>query len=60
MAGVEELPGDDRPALPLAEMTVGLCDSTLNSELTVPRTAEHRPMVRELLLDAILRAMGRR
>ncbi|MFE1166756.1 TetR/AcrR family transcriptional regulator [Nocardiopsis sp. NPDC058789] len=57
---VEELPRDGRPALPLAEMTVGLCLSTLNNELTVPHTPEHRTMVRDLLLDAILRTIGRR
>ena len=56
---VEELPKDGRPALPLAEMTVGLCLSTFNNELTVQHTAEHRTMVRDLLLDAILRTMGR-
>jgi AcrR family transcriptional regulator len=56
---VEELPKDGRPALPLAEMTVGLCLSTFNTELTVQHTEEHRMMVRDLLLDAILRTMGR-
>ncbi|MBR8740835.1 TetR/AcrR family transcriptional regulator [Nocardiopsis sp. MG754419] len=57
---VEELPEDGRPAGPLAEMTVGLCLSTFNRELTVERDEEHRTMVRDLLLDAILRIMGRR
>lgn len=57
---VEELPEDGRPALPLAEMTVGLCLSTFNTELTVQHTEEHRTMVRDLLLDAVLRTMGRR
>nr|WP_239642881.1 TetR/AcrR family transcriptional regulator [Nocardiopsis alkaliphila] len=57
---VEELPKDGRPARPLAEMTVGMCLSTFNNELTVEHTVEHRTMVRDLLLDAILRTMGRR
>ena len=57
---VEELPKDGRPAEPLAEMTVGLCLSTFNNELAVEHTDEHRAMIRDLLLDAILRTMGRR
>jgi len=57
---VEELPADGRPARPLAEMVVGLCLSTFNNELTVEHTAEHRTMVRDLLLDAVLRTLGRR
>ncbi|MEU3231290.1 TetR/AcrR family transcriptional regulator [Nocardiopsis alba] len=57
---VEELPKDGRPAEPLAEMTVGLCLSTFNNELAVEHTDERRVMVRDLLLDAILRTMGRR
>lgn len=56
---VEELPKDGRPALPLAEMVVGLCLSTLNTEMTVEHTDEHRRMVRDLLLDAVLRTLGR-
>ncbi|NKZ00574.1 TetR/AcrR family transcriptional regulator [Nocardiopsis alborubida] len=56
---VEELPKDDRPARPIAEMVVGLCLSTFNNELTVAHTAEHRATVRDLLLDAVLRTMGR-
>jgi TetR/AcrR family transcriptional regulator, ethionamide resistance regulator len=57
---VEELPKDGRPALPLAEMTVALCLSTFTGELTVPHTEEHRTAVRDLLLDAVLRMLGRR
>ncbi|WDZ88677.1 TetR/AcrR family transcriptional regulator [Nocardiopsis sp. HUAS JQ3] len=56
---VEELPQDGRPARPLAEMVVGLCLSTFNNELTAAHTEEHRAMVRDLLLDAVLRTMGR-
>nr|WP_017600852.1 TetR/AcrR family transcriptional regulator [Nocardiopsis lucentensis] len=56
---VEELPDDGRPARPLAEMVVGMCLSTFNGELTVEHTAEHRRVMRDLLLDAVLRTMGR-
>lgn len=55
---VEELPKDGRPARPLAEMVVGMCLSTFNRELTVEHTAEHRQMVRDLLLGAVLRTLG--
>ncbi|MFD6100837.1 TetR/AcrR family transcriptional regulator [Nocardiopsis flavescens] len=56
---VEELPRDGRPARPLAEMAVNLCLSTFTAELTVPHTEEHRALVRDLLLDAVLRTLGR-
>ena len=57
---VDELPDDGRPARPLAEMVMGTCLSTFNNELTVEHTPEHRGMVRDLLLDTVLRTMGRR
>jgi hypothetical protein len=57
---VEELPQDGRPARPLAELVVGTCLAAFNNELTVDHTPEHRQMVRDLLLDAVLRMMGRR
>ncbi len=40
-------------------MVVGLCLSTFDNELTAAHTEEHRAMVRDLLLDAVLRTMGR-
>lgn len=56
---VEELPRDGRPARPLAETAVNLCLSTFTAELTVPHTEEHRALVRDLLLDAVPRTLGR-